>query len=290
MNSIILDEELTNARTQISSASKKMFELRPLPAIAMQVSHACQDPDSSTIELARIVESDAAFAAKILQVVNSSLYGCSREVTTIRQALVVLGRKAVVQLAMSIAARTVFYSGKAIQDSRLALFDHSLGCAVIAKVIIAQEKLDIDPGTAFLAGIVHDVGKLILLDLAPNVYQRLIRNVDRQVPLFEAEHRLFGTDHRILGRELGETWGLGGATINVIAQHHEEDESQLPPLTRVVSLANQLSKKWGIGQEQNEHVSANTELWLGERQGEAIDEMRNASHECYDESKALLAT
>lgn len=289
MNQPIVSKEVAHARSMIESESDSIFDLRPLPSIAMRVSRACVDEGTNTAELARIVESDAIFATKILQVVNSSLYGCTREITTIKQGLVVLGRRTVVQLAMSIAAKKVFDSDDGTKELRQRIFEHSLATASTAEVLLKYNSGDfIDPGSAFLSGIVHDIGKLVLLDLAPNAYSQLVEQTSSEVSLFFAERELFGADHALLGAQLGQTWELATAIVGVIRNHHSSEIQNETPLTQAVELSNQLVKRWGLGQPESTVHTDFAEAWIETQPPEQVEEIRQVAIDQFAETRSLL--
>ncbi|MEL7497668.1 MAG: HDOD domain-containing protein [Planctomycetota bacterium] len=287
MNQTLLNEELARARTLIASATQSIFELRPFPAIAIRVSQSCSNPDTTTRELAEIVESDATFATKIMRVVNSSLFACTREITTIRQALVILGRRSVVELVMSIAAQRVFYTEDTTRQARLEIFEHSLACAVVGRSLVSFQQLSIDGGSAFLAGVVHDIGKLIFLDLAPNVYPRLLAAVDPSMSAAEAEQRLFGANHAMLGELLAKTWGLSTNITDVIGSHHNVDPSTTTPLTQTIQRANRLVKAWGLGQSEEPSFADDDLSWLSDST-EAIVDFRQRCTEKFDETRSAM--
>ncbi len=287
MNQIHFESELAFARTKLDTELDELIQLRPLPAIAMQIMNSCQEPQISVRELVKLVECDAAISSKILSVVNSSMYGYSRDVSSINQAVVVLGFRSLSQLAISIASEKVFSDGETAAQPRLNLYEHSLGCATIARLLAGQANGAADSGSAFLAGMLHDVGKLVFFDVAPEFYANL--QTDHPVNPIECEQAAFGIDHPAVGIKFGQSWGLPYEISNVIANHHCVGES-LDPILKITCLANELAKSWGVGQSQQDTQCETALSWLTQTGPELVDELQSQADDQYGELRSLMAS
>ena len=282
-----LSDSIENARQAIMKCPDRLVELHPLPSIAMRVSQACDDPDVDIHELAELVECDPAFATKILSVVNSSIYGYSREICSIRQALVVLGRSNVVQLAMSVAAKAVFAEGQSPELARLALYEHSLACASTARLLTRHSTAPVDPGAAFLAGIFHDVGKLILLDFIPPSYSTLLDSSSSDRLELDDEGELFDTNHAELGGRFADNWGIPVSISHAIVHHHEGQFEKQHPITHTVFLANRLVRHWGLGSAGKSKCPA--PKWLESHNESFQDTLKEDAIAGFEETCRLLA-
>lgn len=290
MNTAQFTDEVENARKQLETDPKALVELKPMPAVAMKVSQACKDENFKLTDLAKLVESDAVFASKMLSFVNSAVYCHMREISTIHQSLVVLGRKNIVQMALSIAAGKVFMSVGEAADLKKSIFDHSLACGAVASALAKQKIFDIDSGAAFLAGILHDVGKLVMVDLAPEAYSQCVVHDRPELSSVVKEKELFGTDHAALGILFGETWELTSTMQSAIAHHHDElSAEETSSMTGVIQLANQLASAWGLGQSKPTLASGTAERWLNDVDEQTIESTRKFASEQYEETNALLA-
>ena len=266
-----------------------MVELRPLPAVAMRISQACTDEKFDTKELTTLVECDPAFASKILSVVNSSMYGFSREVSSIKAALVVLGRKNISQLAVTIAAQKVFSAGEVANRAKKVLYRHSLGCAAVCRSIANEIAREVDSGEAFLAGMLHDVGKLVLLDLAPDSYSKILTSANSDPSsTIDVETQIFGTDHTSIGTMFGNNWQLSVPICNAITYHHEDECIDELSLVEVTRLANELSKEWGIGQTEQPTQCEHTIKWVESASNEHQETIRTNAANYFTELSALL--
>lgn len=288
MNFAISNHELATAQARLKADPRALVDLRPLPSVAMQISNECRRGDVDTRALARLVEGDPAFAIKVLSVVNSSLYCFSREITTIDQALVVLGRTAVSQLAMSMAAQQVYNSGDPVAaQARMTLFRHSLGVAAVAGSLIRTQSLELEAGAAFLTGILHDIGKLVLLDVAPQTYTASLNKAGSEFESVDLERQLFRTDHSYLGELFGDAWGLSPSISHAIGNHHSLEQESLPLLTRTIGLSDQLARHWGIGSEPTPVTREPALTWLQENEALESEVVQSATEQ-FIETKALL--
>lgn len=242
---------------------EELPELLPLPGVALTLLNASKDPNIGARELSQIVSSDTSLSVRLLRASNSSLYGAGG-ITTIEHASVVLGARGLRDLAIAVVASNLHKEGKSLNPSSSSLWKHSLGCATVARTI-AQNIDDVCPDEAFVTGIVHDLGKLVLIQLLRDQYTLIPRALDGETTT-DAELELYGVCHTELGRRCAEQWGLPGEIAAALQDHHAEyDASVHSRLTAVVFAANQLSKIWRIGTDTQvtldpQEVSAATDL------------------------------
>jgi putative nucleotidyltransferase with HDIG domain len=213
---------------------------------------ACEDPDADPQEISAIIQCDPSMAIRLLHVANSSAYGFSSEISTIDQAIVVLGFRSARNLVLSVAAAEVFAGGETAKEARANLWEHSLGCAAAARLLAAQVGT-VSPEEAFLAAIVHDVGKLIFYDFADADYLVATQNVDSS-SIINVETEAFGTNHQELGQRCADQWGLPLEIADVIAFHHiPEAAAPGDQLTGLVCVANSLAHALGLGGSKDPH-------------------------------------
>lgn len=288
MNQLEISSELEIAREKLDTQLADLFQLRPIPAVAMKIMKACREQDVKVRELVQMIECDTTISARILSVVNSSIYGYSREVISMNQAVVVMGFKNLSELAVSIASEKVFSEGDVACEPRQKLYEHSLGCAAISRLLASRPEFSTDAGSAFLAGMLHDVGKLVLFDVAPNYYAEMqTTNDDSTV---EQEQIAFGIDHTQLGAKFGDTWGLPPAINSAIANHHSELAPETDPLSRVTRLANELAKSWGVGQVSDDACCSETQSWIASCDKEELEQLQTQANEQFDELRSLMTS
>lgn len=281
--------EIADAKTRLETDLNSLIELRPLPEIAMRILKTCQQENANVISLVKLVECDAAVSSRVLAFVNTSMFGYSREVSSINQAVVVLGMKQLSQLAVSVATESVFSEGENAMDARARLYQHSLGCATIGRLLANITGSAVDSSEAFLAGMLHDIGKLVLLDVAPNGYTELQTQYAGNC-LVDIEQQVFGIDHAMLGSKLGRIWGLPAQVNHAIASHHCQLEPSRDSLVSITALANELAKHWGVGQDASETCCGVTLRWLESTGFDESKALEIEALENFEELKSLLAT
>lgn len=265
-------------------------EIRPFPATASRLMAACQNSETNCNDVSEIIECDPGLALRILRMTNSAMFGLRNEVRTIEHAVVVLGMRAVRDLAMSLAAANLFANGNPTAEiERQSLWHHSLSCATVARLLAKRVK--VSPDEAYLAGIFHDAGKLVFLDTIPERYAAATsgRSIKDIISVEEAE---FGISHQDLGLECGDNWGLSFEISEAIGFHHRPGEAQdALPLVELTSVANCLSRAWGVdGNPSPVDSDGDTYTVAGVViQDEWLDEVREQAVEAFQESLEICS-
>lgn len=230
---------------------EELPELRPFPTVALRVMAACDDPNADPKEISDIIRCDPSMSIRLLRVANSSAYGFSNEISTIDQAIVLLGFRSARNLVLSVAIADVFAGGEAAREARDNLWAHSLGCAAVARVL-ASHLGNVSPEEAFLASIVHDIGKLVFYDVVGKDYLAATEDAD-SCSIVTLETEEFGTDHQQLGQRCADQWSLPIEITDAIACHHmPETAPQGDQLAGLVCVANSLAHSLGLGGSQND--------------------------------------
>lgn len=212
--------------------------LPSLPAIYRELMEEIHSRDASLKKIARIVSRDLAMATKILQLVNSAFFGLRTTVSSPEQAVALLGGDTIKSLVLSMQVFSQF-EGTALPGFSLeALWQHGLATSAFARAIAKEERagptvLD----DAFTAGLLHDVGILLLATNRQDEYKKVLAiQQEQQVPEWRAELEVFGTTHAEVGAYLLSLWGLGEAIVEAVAFHHRPsacDATEFRPLTAV---------------------------------------------------------
>ena len=219
-------------------------ELSSLPQTLAEVLRIIKDENASSTDLANVLVKDPALTAKLLRIVNSPFYGAGREITTVTQAAMTLGTRAISALALSSSIYDL--SGKwEVTVDRQRFWRHSLEVAMAARMI-ARESGYAYPEEAFICGLLHDVGILILEKSFPEKFKRIWKQAEAGDSISELEEQIWGTNHARIGQFLLEQWGLPSIICEAVGHHHsqiltESDDPELRPL-QIVSLANMVSR------------------------------------------------
>ncbi len=233
-----------------------------LPEAAQELSRLAGDPTASAQDMANVAETDSGLATQILRVVNSSFFGFSRQIKTIPQAIVVLGTHGLRNIAVGLAVTTL----RPKLTKTPVAFDvddfwrHSLSVAIAAR-LLSKQLASCDPDEAFLAGLLHDIGKLILIESLTEQYETVLTMANSQnQPLHILEEQVFGFNHADVGFALCERWKIPESVADTVRHHHQWN-SESPILTEqdqllfLVNTANSLSKVAGIGFSGNKYMT-----------------------------------
>lgn len=200
----------------------KIEDLPTLPRTVLKITELVNNPKSSARDLSRIITDDQVLTARLLKLVNSSFYGFPQRISTITGAIVLLGFDAIRNLLLTTSVYDVFSNhAKTSQFNQEKFWDHSLGCAVGAKVIgnfMRHDKIE----ELFVAGLLHDIGKIVEMLFLPKEFSKVTRYVRQKNTLMRvAEQEVLGYTHAEIGKLLGERWNLPPKLIGVIGHHHD---------------------------------------------------------------------
>jgi putative nucleotidyltransferase with HDIG domain len=200
----------------------RMDRLPSVPALYAEMVDVLRSPAASVEDIARIVQRDPAMTAKILKMVNSAFFGLSRSISSPFDAISYLGIETIKSLVLSVNAFSQYEKTRLGGLLHEALWQHSLRTAEMAKQIARSESL---PGEdleeVFVAGLLHDTGKVVLASNFPREYEDVVRIAQpHQRTSFEAEREIFGCDHAEVGGYLLGLWGLPAAVVEAITLHH----------------------------------------------------------------------
>jgi putative nucleotidyltransferase with HDIG domain len=240
------------------SLADTIGRIKPMPVVVQRLCAMADAPDVDVREMARIMAADPALTARLLRVANSAFYGLSRQVTTVSYAISVLG----VHTVRHIALATAIFGLRDRENVPLdldAMWRHSVAVAGIAHML-ASPMCSKDSETAFVGGLLHDIGRLILADHYKQDYVSVLRRArEEDVLLQVVESEAFGVSHIEVGRALCEHWQLP-ATLSAIFAHHFETvvpagERQIHVCWLAVYAADQLAKLAGLGDDGDWHVT-----------------------------------
>jgi putative nucleotidyltransferase with HDIG domain len=220
-----------------------------MPEVMIKVQQMIKSPRTSPAQLAKIIETDSAMVAGILKVANSAYYGFRGKVATIQHAAALFGTRRLAELIMAISAGAVL--GKSMDGYGLKAYDmwrHSIAVACAAGEIATALGSDA-PDSAYIAGLLHDVGKIIL---DPYIRHRKVlfdnyAAAHPNKPIQDAERDIFGFDHAVIAAILCETWNLPRSISFGIRHHHQPSSAGDHQLSHIVHLADYMTIRAGVG-------------------------------------------
>lgn len=236
--------------------TERIIVLPTLPIVITKLIELVSNPKTSAGDLGNLISSDQALSAKILKVANSAFYGFPRRIATVKHAVVVLGFEAVKNIALSVALLERFPEGGSHELFDQQLFwTHAIGCGAASRLLARRLRYRLE-AEAFVAGILHDIGKLIFVEYFRERFLNAVRLArSENLYIARAEEMVLGVSHAEVGGWLAEKWNLPKQLVQVISQHHgpfsdggdPEVDGRIPELTLIVHGANALCRARGIG-------------------------------------------
>lgn len=250
-----------------STLIAQIESLPTLPTVAFRVMEITADPDSSANDLMGVISPDVSLTAKILKIANSPFYGLTREISSLQHAVTVLGFKEIRNLVISTVAFESFKNFKRNDKFDINKFwRHSFCCGLAAKIIAVDLKCT--SNELFVAGLIHDIGKLVMYIAFPVEFLKL---VDMMSPLklkytaFEAEKNVFGIVHDEVGMKLLKKWMFPESLITAVGFHHHPLEAdKKSPFPIIVHVADILTHVYEMQAEDEEGNSPDNELFYSD--------------------------
>lgn len=278
-------------RIQSTRPPKNITDLPATPHVARQVMAKTADPDVSAQDLKKVISADQQLAAKILRVANSSFYGGYRSVANLSDAIVLLGFKTIKNLVIASAVKSLCGSSGFVEN---LLWQHSVGSAIGSQIISRKIKFA-QAEEAFLAGLMHDIGKVVFQMQAPDAMLEVTQQHynDPEFDLARVEQERFGTGHADIGRQVVAKWHFPEAIEEAIACHHNpESAGHSQVLPHIVQLADALCHKLEIGPVRNRSldladVAGTSALKTTPEELEALTEQIGETYEAEKESLLL---
>src|SRR5271157_829038 len=232
----MLDAERVRAKVERTNA------VPTIPLVIKKIFRAVDQPATSPAAVSKLISSDPALTAKVLKVINAAMYGFVARIASVNQAVVLLGMNVVRALLLGVSMFEM------MEQTTMGLWKHSLGCATVAK-LLAQKKGMFDPEEASVAGLLHDIGKVVLSIQYPKEYQMAVAAAgERSMFLPDVEMEVFNMTHATAGAYFANTWRLPKFVVESIRCHHEPSLTITAPMhATTVHMADILVKAYNVG-------------------------------------------
>lgn len=211
-------------------------DIQAMPSVIVKVLNVMKKPTVSMKELGDIVMYDQSLTIKILALVNSAYYGFSQQISSISIALSLLGMVKVKNIIVAVAMKPMMSNA-----GDKELWKHSIRVAAGCEYLASLTKI-MDSDEAFIAGFVHDIGKMVLNMTNPKMYNRVIEVANEGMDILEAEKKYFDSDHVKTGSLLAKRWQLPILLANIVSYHHAPSLSSIPVPCNLVCAVDKLTQ------------------------------------------------
>ena len=229
----------------------ELTKLPSLPHILIKLLNACQQDTACFDTLADIINKDATLSAKVLSVANSPVYGKSHELTSLKQILLFLGLDTIKSIAITASVQQ-FFSRYSKEKSRFlkGFWEHTLYTAIVAKSLAKLTSYH-NPEEAYLAGLLHDIGKLIFENYSKHEYSSLVYTDNSSEELLKRENEKYNITHNDIGAHLLEMWGVTDVICDAIKYHHAStsDILEAHQLVKIIHISNSITTNSYINKE-----------------------------------------
>ncbi len=245
---------------------KNLIEQSPqissLPTIFYRINEAVEDPECSFVEIGEIISGDPSLSARLLRIVNSSFFGFPSKIETITHAVTIVGMAQLNDLAL---ATTVVNQFRGIPENLISMkkfWFHSVATGLAAR-IIAVYRREPNADRFYLMGMLHDLGRLILLLNVPEKMQKVVSLYENGGLLHDAENAIMGADHAAVGGMLLKVWKLPEMLQEAVAFHHIPGQSPCyPAAASIVHVAYIIAHGMELGTCGESHVPPlNSKAW-----------------------------
>ncbi len=230
--------EIRDLRSQI----EKIDALPTIPSILRKLLAVIERPKISISEIGSFIANDPVLTSRVLKVVNSPIYGFPGRISSLNQALILLGLNVVRGMLLGVS---VF---EAMEKTMSGLWEHSLGCAIASRIVAKRMGVK-EPEEVSVAALLHDIGKVVLGLKFPEEYRQVMGSAETEgIFIFEAEKRSFNINHADAGGWISLKWNFPSNLVEPIEYHHKPHLAKIVPLqTAIVHFADVLTRAKGFG-------------------------------------------
>ncbi|MBC7543963.1 MAG: HDOD domain-containing protein, partial [Candidatus Sericytochromatia bacterium] len=235
---------------------------------------AAKDPKPPA-EVISLLSADPALSARVMRYANSRKLGFARQITTVSQVVMLLGADKVCNLALGFGLYDSFLSGESAFSPWEFIGPHGLLTATAARLFCQVMGLEATEDEAFMAGMLHDVGRALLAQERPDIYERVVQRENDGENLLTLEKELFGTDHAVVGARAAREWALPNSLIQAIAHHHQPEDVPVGSLPAIIAAASDLAHASETKRPVPDAAREAMRQWLGIDDG-ALDKVIQA--------------
>jgi putative nucleotidyltransferase with HDIG domain len=261
-------------RPNPKAIGRVMERIQPIPQVAMKVLRMIGEDAYDFKDIANEIRSDQVICARTLKICNSALYAKAKRIDSIDHALVYLGQELFAKLVISSYIKDLLqHHNQGYSLCMGGIYHHAVGTAIITEKI-ARLTQRIPPSLAYTAGLLHDIGKVVLDQYISSALPLFYRELENEVDFLELEKKHLGVNHTEVGSQLAEKWSFPESLVDTILNHHyPENATQHPELTHMVYIADFLMSKFHAGLER-EHINTDNFVSRFEKIGLSVSQFQ----------------
>jgi len=236
----------------IENMDRMVRDIPAMPVVAQKVMHMLGDPRTTNITLGETLATDISMASRVLQMANSPFFGARQKISSVSQAIFILGHSALRSLIITICTKGLFKKPGLMEQK---IWEHGVGAGMAARALAGKTGL-MEKDDAFIGGLLHDVGRMILLVVYRNDYQSIFERAYNDTLTMEEvnvlERQEFGYDHSEIGARVVSKWRLPNVYARMARRHHADSADLLgleenPKTIAVAAQANLIAHRLGFG-------------------------------------------
>ncbi len=260
---------LSNKTKQMREKIAKLDSLPAMPEVASKLLKMSRDPETMPEDIAAVVETDPAIVAQVMHYARSPWYGFKGEINSVKDAIFsILGMDMVTNMALGMAAGKVFSNSAEGKLSAKELWQHSVYCAALSEALARATpvRFNMKPGAAYLSGLLHNIGFMIMAHCFPDEFVSLSKEIEAnpKAVIIDLEQQVYGLTHAEVGADLMRRWDLPEKVIHVMRHHHDEQyEGEHQRDVLLVQLANRLMANMNMGDETRIEIDSHLLETLG---------------------------
>ncbi len=237
---------------------ESITDLPTLPTVVAKISSQIANPSTNAADIGKLIEQDQVLTSKVLRLVNSAYYGFPKQIKSIQHAVVILGFNKVKTIIITASVFGAFRGSRVVGLDLRRFWQHSLAAAIASKASAEMLGMAHAAEDAFIGGLLHDIGKIILDQYQPTIYAPIIKYArEKGILLVEAEKEVMGLTHAAVGEWIMERWRLPQTIVRMVADHHAPAASvERRELVAAIHLGDILARALGVGSGGDDRIPA----------------------------------
>jgi len=234
---------------KLRATIESITDLPTLPVVVGKITSQIANPSTNAADIGKLIEQDQVLTSKVLRLVNSAYYGFPKQIKSIQHAVVILGFNKVKTIIITASVFGAFKTRRVGGLDLQRFWQHSLGTAITSKVTAELIGVSHAAEDAFVGGLLHDIGKVVMDQYQPNIYAPIVKYAnDKGILLVEAEQEVMGLTHAVVGEWMMEKWRLPPTIVHMVADHHSPNSTtERRDLITAIHLGDILARAMGIG-------------------------------------------